>query len=508
MHFKEIYKLVLAFIVIWSVSCEEETIGDLETGKLEGKVVSKGLNTPIENVKITTNPASTTVFTDVNGDFSIDEISVGEYSVQAEQKEYKTAFEPANILEGNTVSVVIELDSLEADNLLPKRPILLFPEDGALGVERSPAFLWTSAKNDDDEIEYALELRQGEQGATQFFQEIPDTTFTVSALEIGKTYFWQITADDGVNATVLSELSSFTVQGVSDNRYFFVKSTNDNQAVFSGNEPLGPLEEDINQNVVQLTENNKNSFRPKANNTANKIAYIGFDGSESHIFLMDFDGTNKQQLTKSTQIAGFKLDEIEFAWNKQGNKIFYPNFNRLYEISLDGSANRLVYETPSGEFISEVAVNPVSGLLALKTNDVEGYNVRIRIVNPETGVGEQVLIEGVAGAFDGLDFSLDGNRLLYSRDVSGVENEEYRRLDNRIFQYDFLTGESKELDTEKPTGQNDLDPKYAPNDGYVIYVRTSNDDISERIVQRTQIRDDDSVFSEILFTGAFMPYWE
>ncbi len=490
------------------VACQEDTLDTLNTGTLQGTVVSRGANIPVQNVKITTNPASTTVFTDVDGRFVIDEITAGEYSVQADQQDYQTAFEAANVLEGATSNVVIELDSLEANNLPPLRPQLLSPTDEATGVERSPNLVWSSSSNDDDTITYTLELRRTDPAETQIYEQISDTTLTVESLKIGKTYFWQVTADDGINDPVVSEFASFTVQGVSDNRYLFVRNIDGNPVIFSGDEPIGQQEDQIDQNVIQLTEDDRSSFRPKINYTTGKIAFIGLEGGESHLFLMNPDGTDRTQLTRANQIAGFNLNEVEFTWDNDGDALYFPNFNRLIEVGVDGSGSRVVFEAPVGEFVSEIAVNPVSGLLAVKTNDASGYNVRIIIVNPGTGLVEEVIVQGAAGAFDGLDFSQDGNHLLYSRDVSGVENADYRRLDNRLFEYDFTTALSTEIDTGKPVGLNDLDPKYAPNDGYVIYTRTSNDGISERVIQRTQATQNASVLNELLFTDAFMPFWE
>ena len=51
------------------------------------------IESPLENVKITTNPASTTVFTDSEGNFKIEDILVGDYSVQAEKDNFETSFE-------------------------------------------------------------------------------------------------------------------------------------------------------------------------------------------------------------------------------------------------------------------------------------------------------------------------------------------------------------------------------------------------------------------------------
>lgn len=509
MRFNRFTKLIAVLALLGGAySCAEDTIEDQATGRLEGRVVTNGDNAPVENVKITTSPASNTVFSDSDGNFSIDPINIGEYSVQAELQDFITAFEAANVLAGETSSVVFELDSVDSANSAPLLPRLLSPADSETGVIQDPELIWSSSSNDDDDILYTVELRESNQGQSQVFEVTNDTTLTVNDLRIGRTYFWQVTASDEINAPVVSAFSSFTVQGSSSNRFFFVKNEEGNQVIYSGNEPIGQEADEIDQNVIQLTEDDRNSFRPKANSSANKIAFLGLQGGETHLFTMNIDGTERTQITRNTPVNGFRLDEIEFAWNNDGNKLYYPNFNRLFEVRVDGTQDQLIFTAPAGEFISEVAVNPVNGLLALKTNDNQGYNVRILLVDPATGVIQRVLFEGIGGAFDGLDFSADGNRLLFSRDVSGLESNQYRRLDNRIFEFNFTTDQTEEILTDKPVGDNDLDPKYAPNDGFVIYVRTSNDGISERVIQRTQFTQDLTVVTERLFSGAYMPYWE
>ena len=127
-------KHAISFIALTTLflffSCAEETIDEQSFGSLEGKVVSNGENSPLENVKITTNPTSTTVFTDSQGNFKIEDVVIGDYSVQAEKEDFQTGFEPATILTGKTTNVVFELDSTVAANLPPLVPILLSPEDG------------------------------------------------------------------------------------------------------------------------------------------------------------------------------------------------------------------------------------------------------------------------------------------------------------------------------------------------------------------------------------------
>lgn len=507
-NFKNIYYFSAILATFFLLSCEEETLGDQTFGSLDGKVVSNGLNTPLENVKITTNPASTTVFTDNQGNFSIADISIGDYSVQAEKDDFQTAFEPANVLTGKTTNVVFELDSTVATNLRPEVPILLLPEDKQNTVSSPVAFVWSSSANDTDELTYTLELRNGNTGATQIFESLLDTVLTVENLALGANYFWQITADDAITAPVQSKISSFQLQGVAENRFLYVRNTNGNNVIFSGGEPTGTNNEEVNQNEIQLTSSANNSYRPKTNRFVGKVAYIRTQGGESHIFTMNLDGTDQRQLTQEVAVAGFRQDEIEFVWYNNGSAIYYPNFNKLYSINVDGSGTRLVYEAAEGEFITEVATNPVNEQIVIKINNSQGYDAQLRIVNPDTGLGTQTIISGVTGAFGGLDYSLDGNKILYTRDVSGTENAQYRQLDSRIFEYDLTSNTSTEIDTQKPTGFNNLDAKYSPNGGFVIFTFTSNDGISEKRIVRKQLDVIDISENELLFNDAFMPNWE
>ncbi|MFC4096458.1 carboxypeptidase regulatory-like domain-containing protein [Euzebyella saccharophila] len=499
--------LIMVFIIALT-ACEEETIGDTVFGKLEGRVVVNNQNIPLENVKITTNPSSTTVFTDAQGNFVIDEISTGDYSVQADKDDFQTSFEPASILGEKTTNIVFELDSVEAANLSPLRPELLFPMDEAKNVVSPVEFVWSSSKNDTDDILYELELRNGTTGEVQRYENLKDTVLIVEELTVGANFFWQIKATDGISEDVQSNLGSFQLKGVEDNRFLFVRNVNGNNVIVSGGEPAGANNSEINQNEVQLTSSSINSYRPKANFTVNKIAFLATQDGDAQLFMMDLNGGNKIQLTKNVPVAGFKQSELEFTWSQNSNILYYPNFNKLYSVQIDGSGTTLIYEAPAGEFISEVASNPTNNLLAIKTNDTNGYNVKIQLINPANGTLVSTIVEGTMGAFGGLDYSIDGTKILYTQDASGAENSQYRQLDSRIFEYDTVSDSTVEIDTDKPTGFNNLDAKYAPNEGAIIYTYTSNDGISEKQIYRKvldAVEDDDQ---ELIFTNASMPNWE
>lgn len=499
------YLFLVLGVLFLAVACSEESVDENIFGTLTGKVVAKGDNTPLANVKISSTPVSTTVFTDDQGNFEMNDIQIGQYSIQAELAEFQTAFEATNILDGKTVNIVFELDSVDVNNLVPLTPNLLFPEDGAENIGSSAEFAWSSSKNDDDEIDYTLELRNGTTNEITTYEALKDTVLLINDLAIGKNYFWQISANDGVNSPVKSALGGFATNSGTLNRFFYVRNQAGNNVIFSGSEPIGGDEEELNQNELQLTSSNTNSFKPSKNNTVNKIAFLRLVGAEMHLFTMNVDGSEVSQVTENVPITGFRQEELEYTWYDDGAKFYFPNFNKLYSINKDGSGIEMVYQTGSA-FISEVAVNPVNNLVAIKTNDVNGYNARVVVVNVATDTEEEVVITGQAGALGGLDFSADGTKVLFTRDMSEVQNTGYRQLDSRVFEYNLTSNTTTEIDTDKEAGTNDLDAKYSPDDGSIIFVNTSNDGISERKIYRTL--NDNINKKEALFTNAFMPSWE
>ncbi|MAT90732.1 MAG: hypothetical protein CMC35_08555 [Flavobacteriaceae bacterium] len=502
----QIQKLAGVFLLLtlFFAACEEDGIDEDGTGIIDGTVVVDGENTPLANVKITTNPSSTTVFSDASGQFVLDNVPSGDYSVQAELDDYLTAFEGVTVVTGESSTVVFELSLSSSTNNPPLKPILVSPEDNATDVGTEAQFVWTSSNSDTDPILYSFELRNGTTNEVLMVESIEDTTYTVDNLMLGVNYFWQVTADDDITPPVESSISSFATRDPNNNRFLFVRQEGSRNVIYSGSDSESDDEPD--ENVIQLTSNSENSFRPRKNNTAGKIAFLRSAGSDVHLFTMNPDGTEVDQVTSTIPVLGFRQDQVDFTWYFSGQRLYYPNLNKLYSINATGTGNRLVYEAPMGRFITEIDVNETNSLVAIKTNNADGYDARIVIINPNTGIEVNVIIENLPGALGGIDYSIDGTKLLYTRDVSGFEGPEYRQLDSRIFVYTIASDSTVEIDTAKPPGTNDLDAKFSPNEGAVIYVNTSNDGISPRNIYQTVLNNQN--LRELLFTESFMPDWE
>ncbi len=488
-------------LLVFITSCSETGIEDSGSGTLTGTVVADGTNTPLINVKISTSPVSNTVFTDEEGKFTIENVIEGDYSVQADLDGYLTAFKAASVSQGQTNNVVFELKISTANNRPPTTPILISPEDNAVIENIGANFVWSASDPDADILTYTLELRNSNNTNIQRFENLADTTFTVTPLTIGTNYFWQIIANDGINDPVRSAVSAFEVTNSPIlNRFLFVRNINGNNVIFSANE---------DGDEFQLTDSNTNSFRPRRNVAAGKIAYFQTSGAQIDIYTMNRDGTNKVKITTSIRPNGFNLNELGFSWPVNSDKIYFPNFDKLYSINSNGQGISIppIYQTTDGSFISEVDVNESNNLIALKTNDINGYNANIFTIDFGGNI-LQTILTGVAGAVSGLNLSATNQRILYSRDFSGFEDPTgaYRRFDSRLYLYEFSTSTSTEISYQKPGGTNDLEPRFSPNEAEVIFTNTSNDGISVKNVTKIVLDENDSRVQ--LFDNAFMPDWE
>ncbi|WBX71856.1 carboxypeptidase regulatory-like domain-containing protein [Tenacibaculum retecalamus] len=501
---KVIKTISILLITIFFINCEEDgTIGLVEFGDLTGKVVKKEDFTPLENVKVTISPSNNTVFTDAEGNFNFEEIEVHEYSIQATKEGYLDTFEGATVSKDGVVNIVLEMEISTALNKPPTQPVLLTPEDGTIDLLNEVELSWESTDPDEDELTFTIEIRNDFNNAVTRITDVKEQIYTLSDLKYGAKYFWSIEVTDGINEDVISSTRSFTIKQDPGNRYFYVKNIASNNIIYSSsfNDDNGVV-----SNSVALTNSNLNSWRPRKNNVTNLIAFLRIDNNEAHIYTMKTNGGDIKKVTSTIPVAGFNLNELDFSWSPDGSKLLYPYFNKLYAINKDGSGLEEIYETADGSLISECDWSSDGLKIALKTNDANGYNGSILMINLNGDILNTV-ISGVQGALGGLNLSASGSKLLFTRDASNHQATNYRQLDTRIFIYDFTDMTFTDVsEDDKDSGTNDLDPRFSPNEADVIFVNTSNDGISQQNVVKTNLSG--NIERVTLFTNATMPDWE
>lgn len=472
-------------------SCSEDLIDVNGTGLIRGKVVEETTFLPLENVKISTNPNTSSVFTDVNGDFEI-EVEAGQYAVQAEKDEYITAFESATVEVDSEIELVYELRTQTANNRAPNAPVLDAPVDNAVDLSFNLTLEWTGTDVDDDELTYKVTLRNASDNTIQTFEDITDATLDIT-VDYGTTYFWQVTANDGINEDVNSELFTFSTANFPVNRFLLVKKISGNNVIYSGDE---------DSVEVAITSTTTNSWRPRVSRVANKIAFLRNVGALVHVFVMDPDGNNVRQVSSQVPVAGFNLEEIDISWSTDGAKIYYPSQDKLYSVNLDGTGTTMVYQS-TGNLVTEVDVNGT--LIAIKTNDLSGYNCEILLINT-SGTLVDTVLTGLNGAVGGLDLSADNSRILYTRDTSGFENNSYRQLNTQAFIYNLNTMVELGVSFNKDPGTNDLDARFSPTESKIIVYNQDNDGITQGTLQVLEVDTIDT--REDIFSNALMPDWE
>ena len=499
---KIIYKIVFLFVLIQLTSCSEDTVDFTGVGKITGRVVEAENFEPIENAKVVLTPTNNTVFTDADGYFVYEEVEAGDYSVSATKEGFLTNFQAATVTVGLEVNVVFEMQIETAGNKPPSTPILITPEDNSIDLDLAVELIWSSKDPDGDEINYKIKIKNSRNNDIELIEDLLDSTYVLTNLTLGTKYFWEVSASDGINDEVWSTVNSFETKKNTGNRILFVRQENGNNVIYSS---------DDSGNESALTSNSQNSWRPRKSLATNTIAFLRTVNFETQLYTMNADGSNVFKVT-TVSVDGFKQSELDFSWSSNGAKLIYPHFDKLYEINKDGSGLHLVYQTPDGSFISECDWSSDSNIIALKTNNSNGYNVSIFTIDMN-GNKLTTVLSGVNGAAGGLNLSVNSKMLLYTYDVSEFESSTYRQLDSRMFIYYFEDQSVKDISVEKIDGSIDLDPRFSPDEAQVIFVNTSNDGISQKNIFTQNVtqdssNSDDGFGREEIFSNAIMPDWE
>jgi len=500
---KRIINIVVILAINLFISCGEDTVDLIGLGTITGRVVETESFDPLENAKVTLSPTNNAVFTDADGYFIMEDVEAGDYSLSAEKEGFLTNFEAATVTADIEVNIIFEMDDETSLNRPPTTPELITPVDGSEDQELSIELIWTSEDPEEDPIIYRLEIKNDIDNNIIAVEDIADTTYVVSDLKYGVKYFWQIAANDDINPEVLSAVSTFRTKMNPENRYFYVKKgTNNNNVVYSANFNEA---DSATENEVQLTTEDQNSWRPRKNQASNLVAFLRTFNNETHLFTMNQDGSNISQVTSAVAVTGNNLNEIDYSWSSNGDRLIYSHYNKLYVINKDGSGLQQIYETIDGSYITECDWSNDESMIALKTNDIAGYNVSIFTINLD-GDTLTTVLSGVLGAAGGLNISIDNRLLIYTYDVSEYESSDSRQLDTRIFVYDFDAAIATDISEDKDNGTVDLDPRFSPNEAEIIFVNTSNDGISTKTIYKMDIFGEND--RNLMFVDAIMPDWE
>jgi len=487
--------IVFLLGLILTTSCNEDTIQPQLFGSIEGQVLRKDDLTPLNNVAISTTPTSSSVITDAAGNFTLENVPVGTYSIKAEKEDFVTKLEGVTVTGNNAGEVIIRMVKDTSISIPPTTPQVISPLDGAQDQLVNVRLEWISVDEDEEDILlYDLYLYEDQQSDPILeVMDISDNFLEVTDLQFGKNYYWQVSAKDGRTAPVFGMLWRFKTQDFPDYRFLFARNINGKYDIYSANDT---------GDEIKLTDNNGSNWRPIMSPNRDKIAFISNLGIDLHIYTMNRDGSEVTQVT-ALPISGLNSFDLDFSWSPDGTKILYMRNSILNIINVDGTGLGVVTEAPAGTtFVECDWVGPGNKIL-VRTLGNAPYASHIWLLEAD-GTFIDTVIPDLPGSTGGGVFSINGTKILYTQDISGFNSIAGRQLDARIFQVDINSGVRVDLSFEKVDGTNDLDARYSPDGAKVIFTNTNNDGISQKNIF---IMDLDGDNRTLLFENAEMPEW-
>lgn len=488
--------IVFLLGLILTTGCNEDTIQPQLFGSIEGQVLRKDDLTPLNNVAISTTPTSSSVITDAAGNFMLENVPVGTYSIRAEKEDFVTKLEGVTVTGNNVGEIVIRMNRDTSISIPPTTPQVISPLDGAQDQPTSIRLEWISVDEDEEDVllydVYLYEDQQSDPILT--VMDISDNFLEVADLQFGRNYYWQVSAKDGRTAPVFSMLWRFNTETFPDYRFLFAREINGKYDIYSANEE---------GDEIQLTDNNGSNWRPIMSPNRDKIAFISNLGIDLHIYTMNRDGSDITQVT-NLPISGLNSFELDFSWSPDGTQILYMRNSILNVINVDGTGLSVITEAPPGTtFVECDWVGPGNKIL-VRTLGNAPYASNIWLLEAN-GAFVETVIPDLPGSTGGGVFSIAGTKVLYTQDISGFNSITGRQLNARIFQVDINSGVRVDLSFEKVDGTNDLDARYSPDGAKIIFTNTNNDGISQKDIY---IMDLDGDNRTLLFENAEMPEWK
>ncbi len=482
--------------LIFLSSCKEDTIAPELYGSISGIVMDQDASTALEGASITTSPPTSAILTGSDGKFSIQDIPVGNYTITAQKNGYKKSSVSVSVRENAVTQATIFLEVDNGTNTAPNPPSDPVPSNEAADQPINVTLSWTASDPDaSDSLTYTVFLyKSGAINKETIAEGIGDTSVVAQNLEYGTTYYWQVVVKDSSGLTSNGETWSFTTMPFPDNPVVYAKKIDNNYEIFSNDTSAGSM--------ARLTEMVSREWWPRFNSRRSKIAFTSDENVGANIYTMDPDGSNIFRVT-NLPVSGYHNYGIGFCWSFDDGKFFYANNDKLYSINVNGSGRTTIATAPAGRNFREVEQSPQGDKLVVLTIGSEVYNSEIYLMNSD-GSNMTLFVGNEAGITERPSFSIDGNRVMFTHDVSGYQSLDGRQLDSHIFIYPVNSGDSIDVSVNKPAGTNDTNPRFSPDGAKIIFNNAPNDGSK---APEIWIMDTDGTDRRMIIDNGFMPDW-
>ena len=459
-HAIRIVLFMLAVIALQS--CKENTLTPEMFGSISGTVIDGETNQPIAGASITTTPPTSAIITNDQGEFTISDLPVGEYSVSASKSGYDKAVVSVAVKEGATTTASIFLTEDEVTGEPPAKPVAKFPPDDTTGVTNSLTLVWNAVKSPTrGTIFYDVYLYESSVSAPVLLVEgTKDTTVMLQHLKYETTYFWQVVVRDSGFVVTNGDVWNFTTRGFPQYLLTFADYSGGNFDIFLADTVAGGER-------IQLTNSASRDWWPRFNPRGDRIAFVSDRNVGKYLYIMKPDGSDLRQLT-TTEVAGYHGNGSGWCWSHDGGFLLFSNYNQILRVNELGYGLAKVANGPAGLHFGDLDMNPAGDKIVAQLTGQEAYSSQIYLMNADGG-GQTVLVGDEPGATGSPRFTLDGRRVVFTHDASGVDDPTGKRLDSRIYAINTDGTNREDLSFQKPPGTNDTNPRITADGAHILF---------------------------------------
>jgi len=479
------FKLLLITVLLLSFwRCKEQPYDVVQYGSLQGVIMSEYDDKPINGVRITTSPASETVYTDSVGHFSIPEVESGDITVTASRDGYLNYTEKLSITENETSSVSIYLPKDSTSNPADDVIDLKNPLDGSLDQPVNLTFDWhfsaTTYKNRPIDVSLVT-INTATLEETTWVANTTDTTYTVNGLKYNTTYLWYLKVQADGAFIGNTSFQRIQTQAVPKNLLVYAGIINNNYEIFSY--------DSTKQINYQITNYPSKDWYPRKSPTENKVAFISDRSNENQIYTMSLDGTNLTQISQ-LPVTGYNNNGTGFAWSPDGGYIIYPHNNQLIKVNKEGYDATVIATAPAGRDFWYCDWSRYGHKIVVQTVGDNIYDSEIYVMDDD-GSNMHLLVGNEPGRTDSPTFSFDGQTVYFTHDTQGLDAADGTQISAHLFQINIDGTGEQEINLGLGAGECVFNPRIlsagvgltysvgigtiGPRSIYTAYLQTNSD---------------------------------
>lgn len=489
--------LWIATVGFFLLTCSDEPVSVQTKGHIKGRVLDADTGQGIPQVVITTAPPTVSITTDSSGNFLLENLDAGTYTITASKKDYEKVSVSVAVREGDTTIADILMSATGEQNSPPYPPSNPKPENGASQQPTELTLQWAADDPDPgDSLTFDVYFYPASSPPTLAASGLEDTSYQVSQLRFNSIYYWQIVARDSKGASTNGAVWSFTTLPFPNNPVLFTSERDGDFDVYSASPDT------LDTRIIRLSQLSSREWWPRFSPGRDKIAFTSDAEVEPQIYTMDPDGSNVFRVT-TIPVAGYYNYGIGFCWSPDGTQLLYSHYEKLYRINADRSGLTQIATAPPNRHFREVEWSPLGNKIVALTMGSWFYDSEIYLMNPD-GSDMQQLVGNLPGAVENPSFSPDGQKIVFTHDVSGFQSSTNRQLDSHIFIINVDGSDTTDVSSGKPAGTNDFNPRFSPDGSKIIFCNAPNDNSAAADIWIMNVDGSDR---RKIITDGSMPDW-